>query len=65
MSVEDVPKGKGDRPVEDVVIVDCGEVRAMDFCLLLLFLIFFPFNQLPVETEVDAEGNQVPLHAEL
>ena len=25
---EDVAKGSSDRPVEDVIIVDCGEVRA-------------------------------------
>lgn len=24
---EDVPKGRNDRPNEDVVIADCGEVR--------------------------------------
>ncbi|KII92877.1 hypothetical protein PLICRDRAFT_102637 [Plicaturopsis crispa FD-325 SS-3] len=43
--IEDVPKGKSDRPLEDVVIADSGELE--------------------VETETDAEGNQVPLHAEL
>ncbi|KAI0281046.1 cyclophilin-like domain-containing protein [Russula aff. rugulosa BPL654] len=42
---EDVAKGSSDRPVEDVIIVDCGE--------------------LPLEVEVDADGKQVPLHAEL
>ena len=26
MSAEDVSKGRNDRPTEDVVIVDCGEV---------------------------------------
>jgi hypothetical protein len=28
---EDVAKGSSDRPVEDVIIVDCGEVRAQFF----------------------------------
>ena len=28
---EDVAKGSNDRPVEDVTIVDCGEVRAQFF----------------------------------
>jgi hypothetical protein len=28
---EDVAKGSNDRPVEDVTIVDCGEVRARFF----------------------------------
>ena len=26
-TTEDVAKGSSDRPVEDVIIVDCGEVR--------------------------------------
>ncbi|KAI0256270.1 cyclophilin-like domain-containing protein [Lactifluus subvellereus] len=43
--IENVEKNGNARPVEDVTIVDCGEVR------------------LPLD--VDAEGNQVPLHAEL
>ena len=25
---EDVAKGSNDRPVEDIIVVDCGEVRA-------------------------------------
>ncbi|KAI0000510.1 cyclophilin-like domain-containing protein [Russula vinacea] len=41
--IEDVVKGKNDRPVEDVIIVDCGE--------------------LPLD--VDSDGKEVPLHAEL
>ncbi|KAF8270288.1 cyclophilin-like domain-containing protein [Lactarius quietus] len=41
--IENVSKGANDRPVEDVIIANCGE--------------------LPLD--VDAEGNQVPLHAEL
>jgi len=28
---EDVAKGSNDRPVEDVIIVDCGEVCALFF----------------------------------
>ncbi|KAI0031733.1 cyclophilin-like domain-containing protein [Vararia minispora EC-137] len=43
--IEDVPKGRNDRPNEDVVIFDCGELE--------------------IVLETDAEGNQVPLHAEL
>ncbi|KAI0055177.1 hypothetical protein BV25DRAFT_1815991 [Artomyces pyxidatus] len=41
--IEDVAKGRNDRPVEDVIIADSGE--------------------LPLDT--DAEGKEVPLHAEL
>ncbi|KAJ7079141.1 cyclophilin-like domain-containing protein [Mycena belliarum] len=44
-AIENVPKGGGDKPVQDVVIADCGELK--------------------VEAETDAEGNQVPIHAEL
>ncbi|TFK73897.1 hypothetical protein BDN72DRAFT_760933 [Pluteus cervinus] len=44
-AIEDVAKGSGDRPAEDVIIAKSGE--------------------LPVETEKDADGNEVPLHAEL
>lgn len=43
--VENVEKGRQDRPKIDVVIADSGE--------------------LPLDLEVDEEGNQVPLHAEL
>ncbi|KAG7098734.1 Peptidyl-prolyl cis-trans isomerase B [Marasmius oreades] len=42
-AIENVPKGASDRPVEDVVIADCGEL----------------------ELDVDENGNQVPIHAEL
>ena len=42
---ENVAKGRQDKPLEDVIIVECGE--------------------LPLDLEVDEEGNQVPLHAEL
>ena len=42
---ENVPKGRQDKPLEDVIIVESGE--------------------LTFEPEVDEEGNQVPLHAEL
>jgi len=30
-SPEDVAKGSNDRPVVDIIIVDCGEVRAQFF----------------------------------
>ena len=30
---EDVAKGSGDRPVEDVIIVECGEVRAQSLLI--------------------------------
>ncbi|EPQ57330.1 peptidyl-prolyl cis-trans isomerase B precursor [Gloeophyllum trabeum ATCC 11539] len=43
--IENVPKGASDRPVEDVIIADCGELE--------------------VEHEIDENGNQVPLRAEL
>ncbi|KAI0305457.1 cyclophilin-like domain-containing protein [Multifurca ochricompacta] len=42
--IESIPKGGNDRPVEDVVIADSGEVPPLD---------------------VDTEGKEVPLHAEL
>ncbi|KAH7888475.1 cyclophilin-like domain-containing protein [Phlebopus sp. FC_14] len=44
-AIEDVKKGPQDRPLEDVIIYDSGE--------------------LPVERVVDADGNEVPLRAEL
>jgi len=44
-AIEDVPKGTGDKPLEDVVITDSGE--------------------LPTDLPSDADGNQVPLRAEL
>jgi len=28
---EDVAKGSNDRPVEDIIVVDCGEVRPQFF----------------------------------
>ncbi|TFK44367.1 cyclophilin-like domain-containing protein [Crucibulum laeve] len=43
--IENVAKGASDRPKEDVIIVDSGE--------------------LTVEPDVDEEGKEVPLHAEL
>ncbi|KDQ57782.1 hypothetical protein JAAARDRAFT_130782 [Jaapia argillacea MUCL 33604] len=45
LEIEDVPKGSQDRPLEDIVIVDCGE--------------------LPLDLEVDGDGKEVPLRAEL
>ncbi|KAG7530976.1 hypothetical protein FFLO_04647 [Filobasidium floriforme] len=44
-TIENAPKGRGDKPLEDVIIVNAGE--------------------LPIEKEVDAEGNEVPLRVEL
>ncbi|KZT19076.1 hypothetical protein NEOLEDRAFT_1078646 [Neolentinus lepideus HHB14362 ss-1] len=44
-AIENVQKGAQDRPVQDVIIVECGELE--------------------VEQEVDENGNQVPLRAEL
>lgn len=44
-AMENVEKGRGDRPVEAVTIVAAGE--------------------LPIEEEVDDEGNQVPFRIEL
>jgi len=43
--IEDVPKGHSDRPTNDVVIEDCGE--------------------LPLTSEAESEGKEVPMHAEL
>lgn len=43
--IENVKKGGSDRPVDDVIIVESGELE--------------------IEYEVDEEGKQVPLHAEL
>ena len=45
LRIENVKTGAQDRPVEDVVIVDAGE--------------------LPLELEVDEDGNQVPVRVEL
>ncbi|KAI0093210.1 cyclophilin-like domain-containing protein [Irpex rosettiformis] len=44
-AIEDVAKGRNDRPEVDVVIADSGE--------------------LPVESAVNEEGKEVPVHAEL
>ncbi|TRM69310.1 cyclophilin-like domain-containing protein [Schizophyllum amplum] len=44
-AIQNVSKGPRDKPMEDVVIADSGE--------------------LPLELEVDENGNEVPLHAEL
>ncbi|KAH8119110.1 cyclophilin-like domain-containing protein [Phellopilus nigrolimitatus] len=44
-AIEKVPKGSSDRPVQDVVIADAGELE--------------------IDYEVDADGKQVPVHAEL
>ena len=35
-AIEDVPKGQGDKPIEDVVITDSGEVNSSLLLLLLL-----------------------------
>ena len=43
--IENVKKGRSDRPEIDVIIIDSGELE--------------------IEYETDAEGKQVPLHAEL
>ncbi len=58
---EDVAKGSNDRPVEDIIIVDCGEVRAQ---FLWLRHRSYLDPQLPLDN-VDADGKEVPLHAEL
>lgn len=34
-AIEAVPKGRGDKPVEDVVIADSGEVRLLPLTLAL------------------------------
>jgi hypothetical protein len=57
---EDVAKGNNDRPIEDVTIADCGEVRFQPFGLRRCSC-FAP--QLPLD--VDSDGKEVPLHAEL
>jgi hypothetical protein len=72
-AIEAVPKGRGDKPVEDVVIADSGEV-----CLCLLPLRCLQRNvfeadfetslrhlQLEMEVVVDEDGNEVPLREEL
>ena len=59
-AMENVPKGRGDKPSEPVTIVKSGEVG----CSLTVH----PSrrsSQLPVELEVDDSGNQVPLRLEL
>lgn len=60
--VEEVPKGGNDRPLEDVIIFDSGEV-----CQTIhnRYYLLTSFAQLPVEPVVDEQGKEVPLHAEL
>lgn len=61
--IENVKKGGGDRPVEDVVIADSGEVSiSHQYSLFKALTMVF---QLEVELEEDKEGNKVPLRAEL
>ncbi|KAI0318256.1 cyclophilin-like domain-containing protein [Amylostereum chailletii] len=43
--IEDVAKGRGDRPTQDVIIADSGELE--------------------LDLEVDEDGKEVPIHAEL
>jgi hypothetical protein len=62
-SLEDVPKGSNDRPVQDVVISDSGEVCYSTF--IGTCSVFILHIQLPVEPVVDEEGKEVPFHAEL
>lgn len=60
---ENVPKGANDRPTVDVVIADSGEVRSLYiYSLNITYLLIL---QLPVESEGDADGKEVPAHAEL
>ena len=63
LTSEDFPKGSNDRPLQDVVIADSGEVRKIlqDFVLLNLSSV----QQLEIVHETDADGHQVPLRAEL
>lgn len=61
-TIEDVPKGRGDKPVQDVTISDCGEVS---LSVNLSAIGSNRLSQLEIEAETDAEGNQVPLHVEL
>lgn len=61
--LENVPKGANDRPTVDVVIADSGEVRSL--YIYLLNITYLLILQLPVESEGDANGKEVPAHAEL
>lgn len=62
---ETVPKGSGDRPSVDVVIKDSGEVIYLWY--FHLYDADHLLSKLPVDAEptADAEGAQVPVHAEL
>lgn len=59
---EDVPKGSSDRPLEDVVIYDSGEVRSGS---QIRHHLLTSFPQLLVESVIDEQGTEVPLRAEL
>lgn len=60
-AIENVKKGSGDRPVEAVTIADSGEVSLALFSLAG----YANRTQLEIEHEIDDNGNQVPLRAEL
>lgn len=63
-AIEDVAKGSGDKPKDDVIIFKSGEVSLVLAKCNGCAFINPTLVQLAVE-ETDAEGNQVPLHAEL
>ncbi|KAJ6594132.1 cyclophilin-like domain-containing protein [Mycena capillaripes] len=49
-AIENVPKGRGDKPKEDVIIADSGEL---------------PLDVETDSAETDSDGEQVPFHARL
>lgn len=61
-AMENVKFGRGDRPAEAVTIVKSGEVCAFKPSTMLVSA---QVHQIPMEHEVDEEGNQVPLRLEL
>lgn len=61
-AMENVKTSRGDKPVEPVTIAASGEVSPFIFCspLPLWILLTLWHLQLPIEHEVDEQGNQVP-----
>ena len=61
-AMENVQTARGDKPVESVTIAASGEVNSLSY---KGFIGSSGLLQLPIEEEIDDEGNQVPLRVEL
>ena len=60
MAMENLPMGRGDKPKEPITIAKSGEVSSFTIVSYTR-----ADKQLPMEHEVDEEGNQVPFRIEL